>query len=170
MKTLKDIIFVEKSGTSDANKQVLVISNDEPDKQHLLDGSLWINTSFHPPRVFRFNKETDHWDSVNILDTNLVLGSDPPEDPYEGLLWLDLSTYQLSIYHEDSWKPITTTSSSSSSTTVKTYYGDNKTIQIAQDTGIVSVIFHNEEAQEAGYLWDNKRIQKEALVKALIFG
>ena len=161
MKNSKVIIFNDQAG----NIEVTYLSDYQPSDSIIPDGSIWIETSKQPYRFYRYDAKIKQWTLVQDLSSNVYLGEDPPSDPYDGLLWIQSSTLQLQVYIDNAWQPI---SGGSSSSGTGLYTGDNKTIQVKD--GVISVLFNNDETKDPGYVWDNKRIQKEALVKALIFG
>jgi len=170
MKDVQSIILTnnKKQTIETIEKEVTIsyISDTEPNDQQIEKGAIWIDTSKQPPHVKVYIN--GKWKETETLNQYVIAQDQEPTDPYESLLWYDTQSQQLKIYHNGQWIPVST-QGSGSSTKVITYKGDNKTITI-DNTNTIHVLFNNEETKEPGYVWDNKRIQKEALIKALIFG
>ena len=131
-------------------------------------GSLWIDTSQDPNKVYIL-KTKNQWQEVEALDQAVYIGSTEPQSPVKGLIWFNSDTKQLAIYDGQAWQLVSAGGGDSSPISVH-YNADEKTIHLDDQTNTFSVKFNNDETKEPGYVWDNKRIQKEALVKALIFG
>jgi len=164
MRSVQSILFQTQESTSDLH--ITYIQKAVPENPQ--NGSLWIDTNYNPPKVKRFNKESNTWEEVRSLERDVIASDTEPENPYEGLLWYHPKDEKLCIYIDNTWVEIKT--GGSSSTTPAIYKGDNKTIEVDNSTRTIRAIFNNDEQDKPGYLWDNKRIQKEALIKALIFG
>jgi len=155
MKDVRAIIF-----TQDVN-EITYVQKEPPENP--TEGAIWIDTSTYPPTTKRYNGES--WEPIDHLASNVVTSLNEPTNPREGLVWVKPDTGEIYVYYQDQWKKL---SSSQSVEQVK-YVGDNRTI-VVDKHNVISVKFNNEESTQPGYVWDNKRIQKEALVKALIFG
>jgi len=160
MKNVSHVIYMETKGSSTTSKPVTPTYVQSTPPTDASVGDLWIDTSKQPPKVLRYDGST--WKEVAALDPNVYIGTTEPSDPYDGLIWLKNDTLKLYAYISGSWQEI-----SGGSTTVS-ITGDGKTVKV--DGNKVSVLFNNSEKDNPGYVWDNKRIQKEALIKALIFG
>lgn len=171
MKNVQTVILTNnKQQTIETiEKEVTIsyISDTEPQDQQIEKGAIWVDTSKQPPHVKVYIN--GKWEEADTLNQYVIAQDQEPTDPYESLMWYDTQAQQLKIYINGQWQVVSTQGSGGGSTKVITYKGDDKTITI-DDTNTIHVLFNNEETKEPGYVWDNKRIQKEALIKALIFG
>jgi len=158
MKTVNSIVYI---GSDSDSIIPTYIQDTQP--TGAVNGALWIDISTNPPRTKRYDGH--QWKSVQSLDLNVYADVNQPSDPYEGLVWIKTDTLDLYVYVDGTWRPVHGGSTPSGSVI---YRGDDKTIRVVGNT--ISVEFNNDEKDKPGYVWDNKRIQKEALIKAIIFG
>ena len=174
------------SGGIGATKKEIFIQETQPDSDKVSDkGAIWIKVDENkvPYSVYQYDKDSDTWKELNILEQNIVVSQQEPSNKYPNLVWFVLDNSNnisgIKVWDGSGWKNVEVGGGSSSSgdtykvkATASDTPGfldskvDNETIQIKSNK--LSVKFQDDKKEDV--VWSSQRVTREAIVKAIIFG